>query len=85
MAAESVPFGLIFDPAEMAQALDVGLDGVTLEHNTFGEGFLAEVPFEVACFPYAQHFITTSYPQPGQIVDEQGLLEAVREFAAEAH
>lgn len=83
MDADSVPFGLIFDPGEMAQALDVGLGAVTVEHNTFGDGVLALEPFEVACFPYAQHFITTSYPQASQIVDEQALVEAVRAIAAQ--
>lgn len=83
MAADSVPFGLIFDPGEMTQALDVGLDAVGLEANTFGAGLLAAEPFEVACFPYAQHFITTSYPQASPIVDEQGLVDAVRTLAAE--
>lgn len=84
MAAESVPFGLIFDPAEMTQALDVPLGGVAVERNSFGAGLLAGSPFEVACFPYAQHFITTSYPQASPIVDEAGLVAAVRTLAAEA-
>jgi hypothetical protein len=81
MDADSVPFGLIFDPGEMAQALHVPLDAVAVETNTFGAGFLGSAPFEVACFPYAQHFLTTSYPQASPIQDREGLEEAVRAHA----
>jgi hypothetical protein len=81
MDAESVPFGLIFDPGEMEQALDIPLDAVIVETNTFGAGMLGSAPFEVACFPYAQHFLTTSYPQASPIHDQQALEEAVRAHA----
>lgn len=82
MAGASVPFGLIFDPREMTQALDVALESVAVQENTFGAGFLAAEPVEVACFPYAQHFLTSSYPQSSPIRDEEGLLGAAREHAA---
>jgi hypothetical protein len=78
MHAGSDPFGLIFDPGEMEHALNIPLDSVTVERNTFGESFRAAEPCEVACFPYAQHFLTSSYPQPSQIRDRQGLVDAVR-------
>ncbi len=80
MDAESVPFGLIFDPGEMAQALHLPLEAVTIERNTFGAGVLAAEPFEVACYPYAQHFLTTSYPRASPIQDQEGLETAVREI-----
>ena len=82
MDEESIPFGLIFDPCEMTQALDVPLDAVAVEQNTFGASFLASKPVEVACFPYAQHFLTTSYPQASPIRDEPALVDAAREHAA---
>ena len=82
MDPDSEPFGLIFDPGEMVQALDVPLSAVTVERNTFGAGFLAEAPAEVAVFPYAQHFLTTNYPQSSPIRDEQALVAAARDRAA---
>lgn len=81
MDPDSEPFGLIFDPGEMAQALDIPLTAVTVERNTFGAGFLAAEPAEVAVFPYAQHFLTTSYPQSSPIRDEEALVEAARDRA----
>ncbi|WP_439594210.1 hypothetical protein [Microbacterium sp.] len=76
------PFGLIFDPDEMREAIRIPLDAVELRVNTFGAAFLDEVPFEVACFPYAQHFLTTSYPRPTSIRDRDDLDAAVRGFIA---
>ena len=35
----SVPFGLVFDPEEMAAALHIPLEAVTVEANTFGGSF----------------------------------------------
>lgn len=78
----SVPFGLVFDPGEMTQALDVPLAAAAVQRNTFGAGLLAAEPFEVACFPYAQHFLTSSYPQASLIRDGQALAEAARAHAA---
>lgn len=56
------PFSLIFDPKEMAQALRLPLEDISLCTNTFGADMLEPMPFEAACFPYAQHFVTTSTP-----------------------
>jgi hypothetical protein len=81
MDEHSVPFGLIFDPGEMVQALDVPLAATNVEENTFGAGFLAAQPFEAACFPYAQHFLTSSYPVASPIRDEQALAAAARSHA----
>ena len=78
----SEPFGLIFDPGEMAQALDIPLDAVTVERNTFGQGYLAAEPFEAAVFPYAQHFLTTSFPQATPINNADDLKKAVSETLA---
>lgn len=74
---DSIPFGLVFDPGEMEQALQIPLEAVTIEAHTFGEGFLSPNPFEAACFPYAQHFLTTSFPEETPIRDREGLEEAV--------
>lgn len=84
MHAGSDPFGLVFDPGEMAQALRIPLNEVDVRHDTFDPGFRTTTPFEVACFPYAQHFLTTSYPQPSAIHDEAGLEAAVRRHARES-
>jgi hypothetical protein len=77
---DSKPFGLIFDPREMEHALNIPLDAVNIEHNSFGESMLAPQPFEAACFPFAQHFITTSVPVLTHLKNEDDLEHAVKSF-----
>ena len=74
------PFSLIFDPGEMARALKLPLDGISLCTNTFGRDMLDPKPFEVAVFPYAQHFVTTSFPTATSIRTAEDLERAVTEL-----
>jgi hypothetical protein len=71
------PFSLIFDPGEMARALKLSLDCVSLCTNTFGRDMLDPKPFEVAVFPYAQHFVTTSFPTGTSMRTAEDLERAV--------
>jgi len=75
------PFSLVFDPGEMAQALRLPLDDISLCTNTFGHGILDPQPFEAAVFPYAQHFITTSFPTGTSLRTSDDLESAVRELS----
>ena len=78
--AESKPFGLIFDPKEMVQALNLPLDHVQIKQNTFGENICHTEPYEACCFPFAQHFLTTSFPILSSIQNEQDLEESIVAF-----
>jgi len=74
------PFSLIFDPQEMGQALKLPIGDISLCTNTFGTGALAPMPFEAACFPYAQHFVTTSVPTATSMRTAGDLEQAVMKF-----
>jgi hypothetical protein len=74
------PFSLVFDPGEMATALKLPLDDISLCTNTFGKGMLDPMPFEAACFPYAQHFVTTSVPTATTMRTAQDLERAVTDL-----
>ncbi len=74
------PFSLVFDPNEMARAMKLPLDGISLCVNTFGAGALDPAPFEAACFPYAQHFVTTSIPTATTMRSAEDLERAVSEL-----
>jgi hypothetical protein len=80
MDEDSEPFGLIFQTGEMAKALEIPVGAVTVDRNTFGVDYLANEPFEAAVFPYAQHFMTTSFPRATPITDAAGLERAAREM-----
>jgi len=77
-APDTVPFGLVFDPDEVEQALHIPLDAVGIARNTFGDGLLAGEPFEAGCFPFAQHFRTTSFPSSSPLTNREGLEQAVK-------
>jgi hypothetical protein len=74
------PFSLVFDPKEMAQALKLPIEDILLCTNTFGAEILDPKPFEVACFPYAQHFVTTSIPTATTMRTAMDLEQAVTEI-----
>jgi hypothetical protein len=74
------PFSLVFDPKEMAQALKIPLDDISLCTNTFGNGSLNPMPFEAACFQYAQHFVTTSVPTATSMRTAEDLEQAVNDI-----
>jgi hypothetical protein len=77
------PFSLVFDPKEMAQALNLPLEDISLCTNTFGADMLNPMPFEAACFPYAQHFVTTSLPTATSMRTAEDLEQAVTEISDE--
>ena len=79
---DSVPFGLVFDPGEVAQALHIPLEAIEVETNTFGKELLADKPFEACCFPFAQHFQTTSFPVASPVTNREDLERAVMEMSA---
>jgi hypothetical protein len=77
----SQPFGLIFDPDEVAQAWRVDPSAVRLGENTVASELRAEEPFEVSCFPFAQHYLTSSFPTGAPIRDREALVARFTEVA----
>lgn len=73
----SESFSLIFDPDEMKKALHVPLDSLNIEELSWYKGLYNPVPDQVVCFPYAQHFMTTSKPVKTDIVNADGLVEEI--------
>ncbi|MCW1930572.1 MAG: hypothetical protein KIH62_004645 [Candidatus Kerfeldbacteria bacterium] len=85
-------FGLTFHPEEVSYALRIPVDAVSIEHNDWHADIIASTPTQVACFPYAQHFVTDSVPQGKMIrneaelratVDAFGDMHNVRQFSAQ--
>ena len=54
------PFAVIFDPAEVDEALDIPTEDVNIEVNTLFPGLAEAEPSRVICFPFAQHYIADS-------------------------
>lgn len=80
---QTKPFGLIFDPGEMKEAIAVSNEDVEFITNTFLEGVIATEPFEILCFPYAQHFYTTTIPMENAMKNKDDLEKKVVEVRQE--
>jgi hypothetical protein len=71
------PFAVIFDPAEVAEALDIPVDDIQISENTLFPGLAEPEISKVVCFPYAQHFIADS---PGCFTYVQDRDDLIRKY-----
>lgn len=74
--ATPIPFGLIFDPNEVEQALDIPEEDIIIAANTWFTNLLSKEPTHVIVFPYAQHFLVSTEPSKA-IHTRQALENAV--------
>ena len=54
------PFAVIFDPAEVGQALDLPVEDFNITRNTIVPDFAEQELCLAACFPFTQHYIADS-------------------------
>ncbi len=68
-------FSLSFNPDEFNHALEIDVDKLNLEKNNWFEhnGLVKGKPAVVACFPYAQHFLSDSPGHRSYYKDEHEL------------
>ena len=59
-------FSLRFYPEEVEQGLEIPLESLKLEINSWHTDLLKNAPSKLVCFPYAQHFLSNS---PGNNVN----------------
>jgi hypothetical protein len=71
-------FALKFEPGEVEKALSIPISGLNLEANTWYPGLFNQTPSQIACFPYAQHFISDS-PGHSSIIKSESELESAIE------
>ncbi len=51
-------FALQFVPEEMQMANEIALDAINIIENSWYRDMISEEPIKIACFPYAQHFLS---------------------------
>jgi hypothetical protein len=54
------PFAVIFDPAEVQQALDIPVKDILILSNTLVPDWADTTLVKAVCFPFAQHYIADS-------------------------
>jgi hypothetical protein len=71
-------FSLKFEPCEVEKALQIPLESVLIEKNTWYSGLFNEKVSVALCFPYEQHFISDSPGFTSQIKNKEELMESVK-------
>ncbi len=73
-------FSTIFNPKEMLHALKVPLKDVVIEENNWFPGLFSKEPTSIACFPFAQHYLSDSPGHYSHIKDGNELKRQYEEF-----
>ncbi len=73
-------FSLRFEPCEVEKALLIPQDSIEIVDNSWFPGLLNDKPSVVACFPYAQHFISDSPGHSSNIKNKNELIESIDKF-----
>jgi hypothetical protein len=69
-------FSLRFEPCEVEKALYIPAEALDIETNTWFPGLFADKPSQVACFPYAQHFVSDSPGTSSNLKNRDELIAA---------
>ncbi|MBC3899339.1 hypothetical protein GH811_06900 [Acetobacterium malicum] len=77
------PFGLIFDPMEMKCAQHIEVDQLQINQLEFGFINSQMKPYEACCFPFAQHYMTTVFPEENKLKDENDLYAKISQIVNE--
>lgn len=75
------PFAVVFDPAEVEEALDIPPGDMHITENTLFPGLAASEPSKVICFPFAQHYIADSPGCFTTVKDREDLIRKYNELA----
>ena len=75
------PFAVIFDPAEVDEALDIPPEDIRIIENTLFPGLAEPEISKVVCFPFAQHYIADSPGCYTSVKDRNDLISKYNELA----
>ena len=76
------PFAVVFDPGEVASALEIPVDDLRILRNTILPAFAEQDLRKAVCFPFAQHYIADSPGQRTFVKDPQDMVAKYHEIAA---
>ncbi len=78
---DDIPFAVIFDPAEVFEALDIPPEDIRITENTLFPGLAQPEISKVVCFPFAQHYIADSPGCYTTIKDRNDLVSKYNKIA----
>ena len=74
------PFAVIFDPAEVDEALDIPPEDIRIIENTLFPGLAEPEISKAVCFPFAQHYIADSPGCYTTVKDRNDLISKYNEL-----
>ena len=75
------PFAVIFDPAEVDEALDIPTEDISIMVNTLFPGLVEPELCKAVCFPFAQHYIADSPGCHTSVKDREDLISNYNKLA----
>jgi hypothetical protein len=78
---EDHPFAVIFDPAEVTEALAIPNEDIHITENTLFPGLAHPEISHAICFPYAQHYIADSPGCYTTVKDRDDMIKKYNEIA----
>ena len=78
---EAVPFAVIFDPAEVLEALEIPTEDIRISENTLYPGLAHPELSKAICFPFAQHYIADSPGIYTKVNNRDDLISKYNEIA----
>lgn len=76
------PFAVVFDPAEVREALDIPPENIRIKENNMFPDLAEKEISKVVCFPYAQHYIADSPGCYTKVKDPDDLIAKYNVLAA---
>ncbi len=80
LSKTSEVFSLKFDPKEMKEALQIKNEDLNIEVNNWYSQYLESSPSNIACFQYAQHFLSDSPGHYTKIKNEKELTNIIKDI-----
>ena len=78
---DDIPFAVIFDPAEVLEALDIPTDDIRITENTLFPGLAHPEISKAICFPFTQHYIADSPGCYTTVKDRNDLISKYNKIA----
>ena len=75
------PFAVIFDPAEVSEALDIPPEDIHITENTLFPGLAHPEICRAICFPFAQHYIADSPGCYTTVKDREDMIRKYNQIA----
>lgn len=81
LKGEDNPFAVIFDPAEVVEAMDIPKEEIIITENTLFPGLAQAEPAAVICFPFSQHYIADSPGCYTRVKDTEDLINKYNKYS----